>query len=166
MNEWMSLSPLGPMVLQAGLRFLYEHATAALKRKLEPRADTPHAPVHLPPVFHDDSGPLSYHLDKVEAIEEPLRKLSQVASKWASGAAPINPANPEVMMATAALRLAMEHVFQRRLTFKGEQRSHDGILGQPVALIVELLNDVLALKPLGLGHGAGPNISLINLRIL
>ena len=166
MNEWMSLSPLGPMVLHAGLKFLYEHATAALKRKLEPRADTPHAPVHLPPVFHDDSGPLSYHLDKIEAIEEPLRKLSQVASKWASGAAPVNPANPELMMATAALRLAMEHVFQRRLTFKGEQRSHDGILGQPVALIVELLNDVLALKPLGLGQGAGPNISLINLRIL
>jgi hypothetical protein len=120
----------------------------------------------LPPVFHDDSGPLSYHLDKVEALEEPLRKLSQVASKWASGAAPVNPANPELMMATAALRLVMEHVFQRRLTFKGEQRSLDGILGQPMSLISELLNDVLALKPLGLGQGAGANTSLINLRIL
>ena len=166
MNEWMSLSPLGPMVLHAGLRFLYEQATAALKRKLEPRADAPQAPVHLPPVFDGDAGPLSYHLDKVEALEEPLRKLSQVASKWASGAVPVNPANPEVMMATAALRLAMEHVFQRRLTFKGEQRSHDGILGPPLALIGELLNDVLALKPLGLGHGAGSNTGLINLRIL
>ena len=166
MNEWMSLSPLGPMVLHAGLRFLYEQATAALKRKLEPRADAPQAPVHLPPVFDGDAGPLSYHLDKVEALEEPLRKLSQVASKWASGAVPVNPANPEVMMATAALRLAMEHVFQRRLTFKGEQRSHDGILGPPLALIGELLNDVLALKPLGLGQGLGANASLINLRIL
>src|SRR5205085_8022647 len=126
----------------------------------------PHPPVHLPPVFHDDSGPLSYHLDKVEALEEPLRKLSQVASKWASGAAPINPVNPELMMATAALRLAMEHVFQRRLTFKGEQRSHDGILGQPLESIGELLTGVLALKPLGLGQGAGSNASLINLRIL
>jgi len=166
MNEWMSLSPLGPMVLQAGLKFLYEQATAALKRKLEPRADVPHAPVHLPPVFHDDSGPLSYHLDKVEALEEPLRKLSQVASKWANGSVPVSPANPELMMATAALRLAMEHVFQRRLTFKGEQRSHDGILGQPLAVIGELLNDVLALKPLGLGHGAASNPGLINIRIL
>jgi len=166
MNEWMSLSPLGPMVLHAGLRFLYEQATAALKRKLEPRADAPQAPVHLPPVFDGDAGPLSYHLDKVEALEEPLRKLSQVASKWANGAVPVNPANPEVMMATAALRLAMEHVFQRRLTFKGEQRSHDGILGPPLALIGELLNDVLALKPLGLGQGVGANASLINLRIL
>ncbi len=166
MNEWMSLSPLGPMVLQAGLRFLYEQATAALKRKLEPRADTAQAPVQLPPVFDDASGPLSYHLDKVEALEEPLRKLSEVASKWASGAVPVNPANPELMMATAALRLAMEHVFQRRLTFKGEQRSHDGLLGQPLASIGELLNDVLALKPLGLGQGAGSNVGLINLRIL
>ena len=166
MNEWMSLSPLGPMVLQAGLKFLYEQATAALKRKLEPRADAPQAPVQLPPIFDDVSGPLSYHLDKVEALEEPLRKLSEVASKWASGAVPVNPANPELMMATAALRLAMEHVFQRRLTFKGEQRSHDGLLGQPLALIGELLNDVLALKPLGLGQGAGSNIGLINLRIL
>ena len=91
--------------------------------------------MHLPPVFDNDSGPLSYHLDKIEALKEPLRKFSEVASKWASGALPVNPGNPELMMATAALRLAMEHVFQRRLTFKGEQRSLDGILGQPQALI-------------------------------
>ena len=166
MHEWMSLSPLGTMVLQAGVKFLYEQATAALKRKLEPQAGAPQAPVHLPPIFNDVSRPLSYHVDKVEALEEPLRKLSEVVSKWASGAEPVNPANSELIKATAALRLAMEEVFQQRLTFKGEQRSNDGLLGQPVTLIGELLNDVLALKPLGLGQRAGSNSALLNLGIL
>jgi hypothetical protein len=41
MNEWMNLTPLGTMVLQAGVKFLYEQATAALKRKFEPRAAAP-----------------------------------------------------------------------------------------------------------------------------
>jgi hypothetical protein len=166
MNEWMNLSPLGTMVLQAGVKFLYEQATAALKRKFDPRAGAPQAPPHLPPIFDDVSKPLSYHVDKVEALEEPLRKLSEVVSKWANGAEPVNPANTELIMATAALRLAMEQVFQQRLTFKGEQRSTDGLLGQPLALIGELLDDVLALKPLGLGQSAGSNAGLLNLKIL
>jgi hypothetical protein len=165
MNEWMSLLPLGSMILQAGVKFLYEHAAVALKRKFEPHG-APHAPPHLPPIFDEVTGPLSYHIDKIEALEEPLRKLSQVVSKWANGAEPINPANTEVIMAIAALRLAMEQVFQQRLTFKGERRSHDGLLGQPLALIGDLLNEVLALKPLALGQGAGSNSGLINLRIL
>lgn len=163
MSEWMNLSTLGTMVLQEGVKFLYEQAIAALKRKFEPRAE---APLHLPPIFHEASGPLSYHVDKIEALEEPLRKLSQMVSKWASGAEPINPANPELTMATAALRLALEQVFQQRLTFKGEQRSHDGSSGQPLALIGDLLNDVLALNPLGLGQSAASNSALLNLRIL
>jgi hypothetical protein len=166
MNEWMNLSPLGTMVLQAGVKFLYEQATAALKRKFEPHAAAPQAPVRLPPIFHDVSKPLSYHVDKVEALEEPLRKLSEVVSKWASGAEPVNPANPELIMATAGLRLAMEQVFQQRLTFKGEQRSDEGLLGSPLALIGGLLNDVLALKPLGLGQSTGSNAGLLNLKIL
>ena len=166
MIEGMNLlSPLGPMAMQAGVRFLYEQAVAALKRCFEPRADAPQVPPRLPPIFNDVSGPLSYHLDKVEALEEPLRKLSQLVSKWATGAEPIDPANAELIMATAALRLAMEHVFQQRLTFKGEQRTHDGLLGQPLALISELLNDVLALKPLGLGQSTGSNSGLLNLKI-
>jgi hypothetical protein len=165
MSEWMSLSPLGTMVLQAGVKFLYEQAMAALKRKLEPKA-VPQPPPRLPPIFDEVSGPLSYNLDKVEALEEPLRKLSQVISKWANGSEPVNPGNPELIMTTAALRLAMEQVFQQRLTFKGEQRSDDGLLGQPLALVGGLLNDVLALKPLGLGQGAGSNSGLLNLKIL
>jgi hypothetical protein len=166
MSEWMNLSTLGTMALHEGVKFLYEQAVAALKRKFEPRADAPHAPLRLPPIFNEASGPLSYHVDKIEALEEPLRKLSQVVSKWASGAEPVNPANPELMMATSALRLAMEQVFQQRLTFKGEQRSHDGLLGPSVASIGELLNDVLALKPLGLGQSGGSNPGLLNIKIL
>jgi hypothetical protein len=165
MNEWMNLTPLGTMVLQAGVKFLYERATAALKRKLEPRAAAPQAPPHLPPIFDDASRPLSYHVDKVEALEEPLRKLTQAVSKWANGAEPINPANTELIMVTAALRLAMEQVFQRRLTFKGEQRSKEGLLGYPLALVGGLLDDVLALKPLGLGQSASSNSGLLNLKI-
>jgi hypothetical protein len=166
MHDWMNLSPLGTMVLQAGVKFLYEQATAALRRKFEPHAGGPQAPVHLPPIFNEVSRPLSYHDDKVEALEEPLRKLSEVVSKWASGAEPVNPANIELIKATAALRLAMEEVFQQRLTFKGEQRSNDGLLGQPLTLIGELLNDVLALKPLGISQRAASNSALLNLRIL
>jgi len=165
MTEWMNLQTLGTMVLHQGVKFLYEQAMAALRRKLEP-GGTPHAPPHLPPIFDHVSGPLTYHLDKVEALEEPLRKLSDVVSKWASGAEPVNPANPEMMMATAALRLAMEQVFQQRLTFKGEQRSSDGLLGNPLALIGALLEDVLRLAPLGLGHRTNPSAGLINLKIL
>ena len=62
------------MVLQAGLKFLYEQATAALKRKLEPRADGPQAPVHLPPIFHDDSDYLVYMRNlKNSSTEHDLR---------------------------------------------------------------------------------------------
>jgi hypothetical protein len=39
----------------------------------------------------------------------------------------------------------MEQVFQQRLTFKGEQRSNEGVLGHRLALIGGLLDDVLAL---------------------
>jgi hypothetical protein len=165
MIDLMDLSPLGPMALQAGVRFLYEQATAALKRKFEPRADTPQVPPRLPPIFDDVSGPLSYHIDKVEALEEPLRKLSQAVSKWASGTEPVDPANAELIKAIAALRLVMEQVFQQRLTFKGEQRAHDGLLGQPLALVSELLSDVLAPKSIGLGQRAGSNSGLLNLKI-
>jgi len=165
MHEWMNLSPLGTMVLHAGVKFLYEQAIAALKRKFEPLTGAPHAPVHLPPIFHDVSKPLSYHVDKIEALEEPLRKLSEVVSKWANGAEPVNPANTQFVMATAALRLAMEQVFQQRLTFKGEQRPNDGLLGLPLGSITGLLEDVLSLKPLGLGHGTNSNPGLLNLRI-
>jgi hypothetical protein len=166
MNEWINLSTLGTWVLQQGVKFLYEQATTALKRKAEPNGGgAPHAPQRLPPIFDDASAPLTYHLDKVEALEDPLRKLSEVVSKWASGAEPINPANTELMMATAALRLAMEQVFQQRLTFKGEQRSNEGLLRPPLALIGELLEDVLSLKPLGLGQNAGSKSGLLNLKI-
>ena len=163
MHEWMNISALGTMVLQEGVKFLYEQALVALKRKFEPRADVSQAPPHLPPIFDDVPGPLSFHADKIEALEEPLRKLSQLVSKWAVGAEPINPANPELTMAVAALRLAMEHVFQQHLTFKGEQRSHDGLLGQPLA-VGELLSDILALGRLGLSAGSGP--ALLNIKIL
>ena len=163
MHEWMNLSALGTMVLQEGVKFLYEQAVIALKRKFEPRSAVPQP--RLPPVFDDVSGPLSYHVDKIEALEEPLRKLSQLVSKWADGAEPINPANPELTMATAALRLAMEHVFQQHLTFKGEQRSHQGLLGHPLAL-GELLNDVLALGRLGSASSAGSGSALLNIKLL
>jgi hypothetical protein len=163
MHDWMNISTIGTMALQEGVKFLYEQAMIALKRKFESRADGPQAPPHLPPVFNEVPRPLSYHADKIEALEEPLRKLSQLVSKWADGAEPINPANPELTMAVAALRLAMEHVFQQRLTFKGEQRSHDGLLGQPLA-VGELLSDVLALGRLGPGAGASPG--LLNIKIL
>jgi hypothetical protein len=166
MSEWMSLAPLGAMVLQDGVKFLYEQAIAALKKRFDPQGDTAQAPVRLPPVFKEVAGPLSFQMDKVQALEEPLLKLSQVVSKWASGAEPVNPANPELTMATAALRLAMEHVFNQPLTFKGEQRSNEGLLGQPLAKVGGLLNDVLAVGPLGLGQGAGSNSGLLNLRIL
>jgi hypothetical protein len=49
MNEWMNMSTLGTMVLQEGVKFLYEHAMIALRRKLAPHADAPPAPRHLPP---------------------------------------------------------------------------------------------------------------------
>ena len=163
MHEWMNISSLGTMVLQEGVKFLYEQAMIALKRRFEPRTDVSKAPPHLPPIFNDVPGPLSYHADKIEALEEPLRKLSQLVSKWAVGGEPINPANPELAMAIAALRLAMEHVFQQHLTFKGEQRSQDGLLGQPLA-VGELLTDVLSLGRLGLSAGSSPG--LLNIKIL
>jgi hypothetical protein len=166
MNEWVNLSTLGTIVLQQGVRFLYEQATAALKRKFEPHGGgAPQAPPRFPPIFDDVSGPLAYHVDKIEALEGPLRKLSEVVSKWANGVEPVNPADTELIMATAALRLAMEQVFQQRLTFKGEQRSNEGLLGHPLALIGGLLDDVLALKPLGLGQSASSNSGLLNLKI-
>ena len=166
MNEWISLSTLGTWVLQQGVKFLYEQATAALKRRAEPHGGgAAQAPPRLPPIFDDAPGPLAYHVDKVEALEDPLRKLSEVVSKWASGAEPVNPANTELMMATAALRLAMEQVFQQRLTFKGEQRPSEGLLRPPLTLIGELLDDVLSLKPLGLGQGASARPGLLNLKI-
>ena len=165
MNEWMNMSGLGTMVLQEGVKFLYEHAMIALRRKLAPHADAPPAPRHLPPIFDEASGPLSYHVDKIEAVEDPLRKLSQMASKWASGAEPINPADPEFARIVAALRLAMEHVFQQQLTFKGERRGHDGLLGHPLA-VGELLSDILPLGRLASGLSAGAGSPLLNIKIL
>ncbi|MGC2775959.1 MAG: hypothetical protein WA418_10035 [Bradyrhizobium sp.] len=165
MNEWMNMSALGTMVLQEGVKFLYEHALIALKRKFAPHAHAPRAPSHLPPIFDEVSGPLSYHVDKIEAIEDALGKLSQMASKWASGAEPINPADPEFTRIVAALRLAMEHVFQQQLTFKGEKRTHDGQLGQSSAL-GELLNEILPLGRLGSVLSSGASSPLLNIKIL
>jgi hypothetical protein len=165
MNEWMNMSALGTMVLQEGVKFLYEQATAALKRKLMPHADAPHAPPRLPPIFDQASGPLSYHVDKIEAVEDPLRTLSQMVSKWASGAEPINPADPEFMRVVSALRLVMEHVFQQQLTFKGERRSADDLLGHSQALGT-LLGEILPLGRLGAALGAGTSAPLLNIKIL
>ena len=165
MHEWMNMSALGTMVLEQGVKFLYEQATRALKRKFIPHSGGLQAPSHLPPIFDEASGPLSYHVDKIEALEDQLRNLSQMVSKWATGAEPINPADPEFTRIVAALRLAMEHVFQQRLTFKGEQRSQDGLLGQPLALI-ELLNEILPLGGLGARLGAGSSSPLLNIKIL
>ncbi|CCD94193.1 hypothetical protein BRAO375_3210010 [Bradyrhizobium sp. ORS 375] len=165
MNEWMNMSALGTMVLQEGVKFLYEQALMALRRKLAPHANAPHAPPHLPPAFDSASAPLTYHVDKIEAVEEPLRKLSQMASKWASGAEPINPADPEFTRIVAGLRLAMEHVFQQQLTFKGETRAHDGVLGHPLAL-AELLSKILPLGRLAGNSGAASGSPLLNIKIL
>lgn len=165
MNEWMNMSALGTMVLQEGVKFLYEQAMAALKRKLSPHAHAPHAPPRLPPIFHEASGPLSFHVDKIEAVEDPLRKLSEMVSKWASGAEPINPADPEFMRVVSALRLVMEHVFQQQLTFKGEQRSAEDLPGHSLALGT-LLGEILPLGRLGAALGAGASAPLLNIKIL
>jgi hypothetical protein len=93
------------------------------------------------------------------------RRKHRRACRRSSTMCPGRSANTELIMATAALRLAMEQVLQQRLTFKGEQRSNEGLLGHPLPLIGGLLDDVLALRPLGLDQSPSSNSGLLNLKI-
>jgi hypothetical protein len=161
MTDFANLSALGTAALQQGIKFLYEQAGEALKWRRERRSKTAApqpAAGPVPPIFHDHSGPFTFHLDKIEAVEELLRPLVATLAKWAEGKEPVNPASLELIAATAALRLAMEHIFQRPLTFKGEQRASNGAAGVVTTSIRHLVDDLLA--PLGLKAAIDVNIGV------
>jgi hypothetical protein len=141
------MAALGSTALSEGIKFLYSQAAEALRRWRErqekPAARQP-ASQPTPPVFSEDGNSLSFHLDKVEALEEPLRKLMHSLADYAAGTKPVNPGHSELMAAVNALRLAMEQVHQHALTFKGEQRSPSG--PDLIGSIGSLLSAALALE--------------------
>ena len=174
MTEGLNMAALGSAALSEGIKFLYSQAAEALKRWRE-RQDRPAtrepSPPPTPPVFADSTASLAFHLDKVEALEEPLRKLMHSLADYAAGNKPINPGNSELIAAIHALRLAMEQVHQQPLTFKDEQRSGGapGIIGS----IGSLIGAAIALEA-GQARGeeaapgrpeAGEEPSLLGIRI-
>jgi len=126
LTEGLNMAALGSAALGEGIKFLYAQAAEALKRWRERQdrpAPSPPPTPPTPPVFTDSTGSLAFHLVKVEALEEPLRKLMHSLADYAAGNKPVNPGNSELIAAIDALRLAMEQVHQHAFTFKGEQRN-------------------------------------------
>jgi hypothetical protein len=173
LTEGMNMTALGSTALSEGIKFLYSQAAEALKRWRE-RQDKParEPSSHpTPPVFTENAGALAFHLDKVEALEEPLRKLMHSLADYASGTKPVNPGHSELMAAVHALRLAMEQVHQHALTFKGEQRgAGPGLIGS----IGSLLSAAVALEAgqprgepaaAGRSDGSGEEPGLLGIRI-
>ena len=120
------MAALGSAALSEGIKFLYSQAAEALKRwrdRQDRNATREPSPRPTPPVFTDNAGSLAFHLDKVEALEEPLGKLMHSLADYGAGNKPVNPGNSDLVAAIDALRLAMEQVHQHAFTFKGEQRS-------------------------------------------
>ena len=130
MPEPLTLEAVGGAVITEGIKFLYGQAAEAVKRWRERRAaqKAETVPAAAPPfsAFEGPAESFEFHLEKVERLEKQLIQLRGALANYADGLETIDPGDHEVLEAVDALRQAMEAVYQRRLTFKGEQRASAG----------------------------------------
>ncbi len=132
MPDPLTLAAVGATVVTEGIKFLYGQAAEAIKRWRESRNAAPvgkTVPAHATPppaIFTGQLAPLEFHLAQVETLEEHLRKLRAALADYADGLEEVAADDQVVLDAVDALRLAMEAIYQQRLTFVGEHRAASG----------------------------------------
>jgi len=126
-----SAAALGAAVLTKGIGFLYGQLGELLRRRRD-RKQSATEPVEIPPV-EDGAEALEGQLNAGPVDEQALDKhAGQLAKLWgllapyATGLAPVDPADRQLVDQVEAARRLLEQVYRQHITFVGEQRPATG----------------------------------------
>jgi hypothetical protein len=153
MTDPTTLSSVGLLALSQGIAFLYTQAGDALKQWRE-RRSTPEetdsdqrAGPSLPAeVFEDEPGSLRADLAVVARLERELRELRAAVADQAQGIVDVDPSDPDLLTVVDELRRAMEAVYGRPITFRGEAGRPPGTGVTGEVMVGEVLGRVAGLR--------------------
>jgi hypothetical protein len=124
----LSLAGLTAAAFAEGIKFLYDQAGEALKRrhaKHDASAAEPIA-VERPDIIEGKLAPLVVDRAEAERRAADLERLWSTLALYVQGVRPVDPADTDLIAAAGGLRSALEDVFHQRITFAGEDREPSG----------------------------------------
>jgi hypothetical protein len=134
--EPLTLSAVAGVALVKGIEFLYTQAGVLLERRRERRAaakegratetESEPVPIEAPDVLEGELGPVAIDDDELERRATELGVLQAALRDYAEGLDEPTPGDAELLRQVDALRLALEAIYQQRITFKGEERPPSG----------------------------------------
>lgn len=130
----LSLASLGATALTEGIKFLYGQAGELLKRwrgeskakSAEGTAGTLTVNVNLPAGLVGDAFSAEIPFKKVEEFSTLLTELRRSLYEYADDSAEVTAGDRHLIEVVEQLRSALETIYQRRLTFVGEDRPPSG----------------------------------------
>jgi len=142
----LSIGTLGGEALRLGIQFLYAQAGELLKRRRERGeeeglTETVQITEAEREALEDRPEALTVHFDSLDGLEGEIRELWSALSVYAAGIEPIEPSDRRLLEVAGALRLALERVYERPLTFQGEQRQ-EGATVEAYASVDELAGEL------------------------
>jgi hypothetical protein len=131
----LTAAAIGAVALTEGIKFLYGQAGELLKRWRERKEQTgPEfgsasswpVTVEIPQVFSGNRFDTVVHLQAVEEVSNQLMGLRRDLSEYATETIAVNPDDAALVGRVDALRTVLEAIYNKRLTFKGEDRPASG----------------------------------------
>jgi hypothetical protein len=136
MPDPLTLAAVGAVVLNEGVKFLYQQAGEVLKwwrqRKDAEGADAKDEAVvasEVPEAIEAPATALTIHYNALEQVQQELTRLYGELALYGNGVQEVDPGNARLLGQVDVLRRLMEAVYQQRLTFAGEQRPAEGPVG-------------------------------------
>ncbi|MFC6022641.1 hypothetical protein ACFP2T_41595 [Plantactinospora solaniradicis] len=149
----ITLAAVSALVLSEGVRFLYDQAGEALRRRRERRSTgTPEDSqerlmLEVPRnAFDVPEGPLALNQDAVDALESELRGLRRDLAEYAQGVDEIDSGNRQILALVDALRKALEVVYGQPLVFKGEAQAANMVTVTGVARVKDVQGYVAGVR--------------------
>lgn len=128
--EPITLAAVSALTLTEGVKFLYGQAGDFLRmwreRKRAGKSTPPPAPVRLPDALEGRLEDAAPDIDIVERLSDELAELRRAFLAIADEGEEIDPTDEDTLIAVDALRSAVEAVYGRSLTFRGESRTGGG----------------------------------------
>jgi hypothetical protein len=131
----LTAASIGAVALTEGIKFLYGQAGELLKgwreRKQQAGSESGSAnswpvTVEIPQVFSGNKFDAVVHLESVEEVSNQLIGLRRDLSEYAAETIAVNLDDAALVERVDALRTVLEAIYNKRLTFKGEDRPASG----------------------------------------
>ncbi len=133
MVDPLSLSVLGGVALNEGIKFLYGQTTELLKRRRDQEqatatgaASSTEVAVQRPEVLDQPLSRVEVDFGVVASHDQQLREMRGGLADYAEGLADVDPTDVRLLKQVASLRALLELAYGQHLTFQGETRPATG----------------------------------------